>query len=165
MRRLAQALLVCTVLCSGQSKTSATSSKPSPADWPVYNRDLAGTRYSPLTQINTSNVSQLKLAWSYKPSESGARPSPEVTPLVIGGRMYLTAGNRVLALEPTTGKKIWTYQVSTGTASQRGVAYWPGDRQNPPRIVFTAGHRLIALNAKTGKLDPGFGKEVKWTWG
>jgi glucose dehydrogenase len=159
MTRLFPAFLFCALLCSGQSKTSAGSYKPSPGEWPTYNRDLAGTRYSPLTQINARNVSQLKLAWSYRPADSGARPSPEVTPLVIGGRMYLTAGNRVLALEPTTGKVIWTYQLSTGAASQRGVAYWPGDRQNPPRIIFTAARRLIALNANTGKIDPGFGKE------
>src|SRR5690242_7348003 len=159
MTRLFPAFLFCALLCSGQSKTSAGSYKPSPGEWPTYNRDLAGTRYSPLTQINTRNVSQMKLAWSYRPSDSGGRPSPEVTPLVIGGRMYLTAGNRVLALEPTTGKEIWTYQLSTGAASQRGVAYWPGDRQNPPRIIFTALRRLIALNAITGKIDPGFGKE------
>ena len=85
--------------------------------------------------------------------------------MVIHGRMYLTAANHVLALEPATGKEIWTYELSSGVASQRGVAYWPGDRYNPPRIIFTAGRRLIGLNANTGKLDPGFGKEVKWTWG
>jgi quinoprotein glucose dehydrogenase len=43
----------------------------------------------------------------------------------------------------------------------RGVAYWPGDRDNPPRIIFTAGPYLNALNANTGKVDPGFGKEGK----
>lgn len=159
MTRLIQALLFCAVLCSGQPKTSSDLYKPSPAEWPTYNRDLAGTRYSPLAQINASNVSQLKLAWSYRPGESGGRVSAEVTPVVIRGRMYLTAGNRVLALEPDTGKEIWTYQLSSGFASQRGVAYWPGDHNNPPRIIFTALRRLIALNANTGKLDPGFGKE------
>src|SRR5262249_39915015 len=125
------------------------------ADWPTYNRDLAGTRYSPLAQINTKNVANLKPAWSYKPSDTGGRPSTEVTPIVVNGRIYLTAGNRVVALEPETGKEIWVYQVAGGAPSQRGVAYWPGDRQNPPRIIFTAGRRLIALNANTGKLDPG----------
>jgi len=159
MRRLIEALLFCAMLCSAQSKSSADIYKPSPAEWPTYNRDLAGTRYSPLAQINANNVSQLKLAWSYRPSETGGRPSAEVTPVVIQGRMYITAGNRVLALEPTTGKEIWTYQLSSGAASQRGVAHWPGDRYNPPRVIFTAGRQLIALNANTGKLDPGSGKE------
>ncbi len=83
----------------------------------------------------------------------------ELTPLVVNGVMYVSAQTRVMALEPETGKEIWRYEVEGGQASPRGVAYWPGDRQNPPRIVFTAGPNLIALNAGTGKLDPGFGKE------
>src|SRR5260370_20521389 len=92
MTRLFPVFLFCALLCSGQSKTpTASTYKPSPGEWPTYNRDLAGTRYSPLTQINTSNVSQLKLAWSYNPSDSGARPSPEVTPLFIGGRCYFSS--------------------------------------------------------------------------
>ena len=49
------------------------------ADWPMYNRDLAGTRYSPLTQINTANVSNVKLAWTYRlsnaPAGRGAAPA------------------------------------------------------------------------------------------
>src|SRR2546422_1221336 len=101
-------------------------------DWPTYNRDLAGTRYSPLTQINSKNVSQLKLAWSYRPSDTGGPASAQVTPLVVNGRMYLTAVNRIVALEPETGKEIWKYQVTGGQPSQRGVAYWPGGGANPP---------------------------------
>ncbi|HEV3201641.1 MAG TPA: PQQ-binding-like beta-propeller repeat protein, partial [Bryobacteraceae bacterium] len=129
------------------------------ADWPMYNHDLAGTRFSPLSQINTRNAGKLVQAWSYRPADSGGRPSAQVTPLVVNGRMYLTAGNRVLALEPETGKELWTYELRTDLPSSRGVAFWPGDRQNPPRVIFTAGRRLLALNANTGKVDPGFGKE------
>ena len=73
--------------------------------------------------------------------------------------MYITAGNRVVALDPDTGKEIWQYEVTGGNPSARGVTYWPGDTNNPPRIIFTAGRRMIGLNASTGKIDPGFGKE------
>jgi quinoprotein glucose dehydrogenase len=133
----------------------AQSAKPAPpGDWPMYNRDLSGTRFSPLTQINTRNVARLKQVWSYHvPAAS------EVTPIVVNGVMYLPAGKTVVALEPETGKEIWTYEAASGGVSRRGVAYWPGDRDNPPRILVTAGRRMIALNAKTGKIDPGFGKE------
>jgi glucose dehydrogenase len=133
----------------------AQSAKPqAAADWPMYNRDLAGTRYSPLTQINTRNVAQLKLAWSYNlPLAS------EATPIVVDGVMYIPAGNRILALEPESGREIWSYTITGGGATRRGVAYWPGDADNPPRVIFTVGRRMIALDAKTGKVDPGFGKE------
>jgi len=67
-------------------------------------------------------------------------------------------GNSVVALEPETGKEVWSYQRPSGLVSARGVAYWPGDRKNPPRIFFTSGHKLVALNAKTGQPDPGFGQ-------
>src|ERR1700720_1410742 len=74
--------------------TLAQTPKPNPgADWPMYNRDLGGTRYSPLTQISPSNVSSLKMAWNYKlsnaPAGRGAAPPPapaDPAVPVAGGR-------------------------------------------------------------------------------
>ncbi len=137
------------------------------ADWPMFNRDLAGTRYSPLRQINTGNVAKLARAWTYHFEREGKTikgdsPSElyqEITPIVVDGVMYLPAGDRVVALDPETGKEIWVHEVQNGLASFRGVAYWPGDRNNPPRIIFTTGRKMMALNARTGKVDPGFGNE------
>jgi len=145
----------------------AQSAKVPAGDWPMYNRDLAGTRYSPLAQINTANVATLTQVWSYRlPAEGAAlaAPSPsevfqEVTPIVVNGVMYLPAGNRIVALDPETGREIWRYELKAGQASFRGVAYWPGDRNNPPRILFTSLKKMMALNAATGKPDPGFGRE------
>jgi len=142
----------------------AQSNKTPPADWPMFNRDLASTRYSPLTQITPANVARLTQVWSYRLQPSTFRfatagGAAEVVPIVINGVMYISTQTRVAALNPETGKEIWNYDVAGGQASPRGVAYWPGDRQNPPRILFTAGRNLIALNATSGKLDPGFGKE------
>ncbi len=133
----------------------------------MFNRDLAGTRYSPLTQINTTNVTKLAQAWTYKfnrPGKTIRGDSPselyqEITPIVVNGVMYMPAGDRVVALDAATGKEIWVYELPSGLASFRGVAYWAGDRQNPPRIIFTSGHKMVGLNARTGKIDPGFGKE------
>jgi glucose dehydrogenase len=136
-------------------------------DWPMYNHDLAGTRYSPLAQINTGNVAKLAQVWAYRPRAGGAGPSAasfnQVTPIVVNDIMYLAAGNRVVALEPETGKEIWRYELTTGLVPQRGVAYWPGDSDNPPRIIFTSLHKLVALNAVTGKLDPKFGDDGEVT--
>jgi quinoprotein glucose dehydrogenase len=140
----------------------AQTAKTPASDWPTYNRDLAATRFSPLTQISTGNVARLEQAWSYfllagrAPTAGGTY---EVTPVVVGGVMYLPAGDRVVALDPETGKESWRYELGKERASPRGVAYWRGDRNNPPRIIFTTANKLVALNANTGKLDPGFGKE------
>ncbi len=137
------------------------------ADWPMWARDLQGTKFSPLKQITPQNVGRLKQAWTYrfnrdgKPPIAGASPSElyqEITPIVVNGIMYTPSGDRVVALQPETGKEIWTYEVD-GIASFRGVSYWGGDRNNPPRIIFTTGKNMIGLNANTGKIDPGFGKE------
>jgi quinoprotein glucose dehydrogenase len=136
-------------------------------DWPMYNHDLAGTRYSPLTQITTKNVASLKQAWSYKlrsPRDAGKRLTgiggfSEATPIVVNGVMYLPAGGRIVALDPETGKEIWSYEPKDAVPSRRGVTYWPGDKDTPPRIIFTAGKTMIALNAKTGGIVPGFGNE------
>src|SRR5579872_7351480 len=139
----------------GQAK--APSKKDAGADWPTYNRDLGGSRYSPLTQITAKNVANLKQAWTYKlasdaPPAAGkgrggaaAGGNSEATPIVVNGVMYLPAANKVVALEPDTGKELWHYDVAGGPPSRRGVAYWPGDRDNPARIIFTAGRRLIGL--------------------
>ena len=89
---------------------------------------------------------------------SGFRAS-EVTPLVIGGIMYFsTPYSRVVALEPTTGKEVWAFQLPTGAPSTRGVEYWPGDAQTPAQIVFgSSDGKLYSLNAKTGKPNDAFG--------
>jgi quinoprotein glucose dehydrogenase len=128
---------------------------------------LASTRFSPLAQINTRNVQQLARAWSYKLRPDANSPPAsavnEITPIVVNGVMYLPSGKRVVALEADTGKEVWRYDLKSGLASQRGVAYWPGDRNNPPRILFLTGHKMVGLNAATGKLDPGFGQEGEMT--
>ncbi len=89
---------------------------------------------------------------------NGMRPS-QVTPVVIGGVMYIsTPYSRVAALDPTTGKEIWSFQLPTGTPSTRGVEYWPGDGSTAPQIVFgSSDGKLYSLDAKTGKPNNNFG--------
>ena len=145
-------------------------------DWMTYGGDPGGQRYSSLTQINTGNVTKLVRAWTYhmKPASVAAKPaettpSPrgrrrggvesEATPLVVGGVMYLTtAYNRVVALEPETGNQVWQFEVKGGSPATRGLEYWPGDRQTPPRLFFgSSDGRLIALDARTGQPVQNFG--------
>jgi quinoprotein glucose dehydrogenase len=125
------------------------------ADWPMYRRDLGGTGYSPLKQINADNVAKLAQAWSFTLSERGGL---EVTPIVVNGVMYIPGTGHVFALDADSGKEIWRYDVAQGPT--RGVAYWPGDKDNPPRIIFTTfSRKVIALDAATGKIVPTFGKD------
>jgi quinoprotein glucose dehydrogenase len=133
-------------------------------DWPTFGHDSGGNRFSPLKQITPANVNTLNRAWTYHMNPSGASangPSSETIPLVVGGILYLTTPyKRVVALEPDTGKEIWAFDVPDGNPARRGLDYWPGDKQSPALVFFgTDTGKLYALNAKTGKLSPGFGNE------
>ena len=122
-------------------------------DWPGFGRDPGGQRYSPLTQITRENVASLQTAWTF---DTGAN-NLQVTPIVVGGLMYLTGANTVFALEPETGKLAWKYE-SKGRVARRGVAYWPGDGRLPPRVFSgVADGQMVALDARTGEPIDGFG--------
>ena len=153
-----------TLLCFllGQSgATQQRSTVTAGADWPMYRHDSAGTGYSTLAQINTRNVANLSQAWSFSLQSAPAVPTlnSEATPIVVSGVMYVPAANRVVALESETGKEMWSYRLDAGAPSRRGVAYWAGQGANPPRIFFTSGRRLVALNARTGETVSAFGKD------
>jgi quinoprotein glucose dehydrogenase len=83
----------------------------------------------------------------------------QVTPLVVDGVMYLsTPYFRVVAIDPTSGREVWTFQLPSGNPSTRGVEYWPGDAKTPAQIVFgTSDSKLYSLDAKTGQPNPNFG--------
>ena len=158
-------LLAVVLLESGCAPQGAGA--PTHVDWPMYRGDLGGTGYSPLTQITTDNVANLTQGWSYSlrsgPSGvagqgGGRNPNSQVTPIVVGDVMYLPAVDRVVALDPSTGAEIWRHSVVDGAPSRRGVAYWPGEDGTPARIIFTAGRRLVALDAATGTPAAGFGQ-------
>ncbi len=148
-------------------------------DWPSYGGDARGQRYSPLAQITPENVGRLELAWSYR---TGDRPGPddpqettaENTPLKVNGTLYVcTPHSQVIALDPDDGRELWRYdpRLSTQQADSfkgwghmtcRGVAYHEdttaAGRECPRRLFLpTADTRLIALNADTGQVCPGFG--------
>lgn len=142
-------------------------------DWPAYGGDPAETHYSPLTRINRENVRNLKPAWEWKTGEAPIaefQTTPgafEVTPLMIDGVLYLsTPYNRVVALDPDTGKPRWSYdpkayedgQVPNGTGFvHRGVAAWRDSKGGRLRIFINSRYRLISLDAETGKPVASFG--------
>ena len=131
-------------------------------DWPSYGRDPGAQRYSPLTQINASNVSQLVQGWTFDTSSPGVKPrDTRTTPLMVNNVLYFAAPNQsLIAVEPETGKRIWTLDHQHAARTSRGIGYWAGTRNAPPTIFFgTEDGFLIAVNARTGKLVPGFAKE------
>ncbi len=153
---------------SGQGTGQPSTSK---GDWPMYNADLRGTRYSPLDQINGSNFSKLELAWRFKTDNLGSRPEfkLEGTPIVVNGILYATGGTRrsVFAMKADTGELLWVHAELEGERgayaprqlSGRGVSFWT-DGKGDDRVVYvTTGYRLIELNAKTGTPVPTFGKD------
>jgi alcohol dehydrogenase (cytochrome c) len=125
----------------------------SQSDWPTYNGDLNGNRYTRLTQIDKSNVSHLIPKWTF--------PFPgaaflEMTPLVVEGIMYVTSGNECYALDAGNGRVLWHFKrprtkgVTGGGAAgiNRGVA-WAGDRL----FIVTDNAHLLALNRHTGQVE------------
>src|SRR6476659_2878800 len=91
-------------------------------DWPSHDHDAGGQRFSPLKQITPANVATLQPAWTFDSGATGI----QVTPLVVNGIMYVSAGKDVIALEPETARVLWRY-TAPANVSRRGVAYWPGD--------------------------------------
>ncbi len=159
------ALLILGLAVAGTAQQRAAT----PAqEWRTYNHDLAGTRFSPLTEIHTGNVAKLKKAWSYDfPPPPGGRggnallTGSEAVPIVVAGVMYLPVGNSIVAFEADSGKTIWQREIGGGApgggVSRRGVGYWPGVDGTPSRVFVTAGRRLLSLDALSGRPSEGFG--------
>jgi glucose dehydrogenase len=123
------------------------------SQWVHVGGDTGATKYSTLDQINTSNVQTLERAWTFHTGDKSG--FFESTPLVVNGVLYVSAQNGVFALNPEAGTPIWKFEADGTT--RRGLAYWPGDAKAAPRIVVSSDSRLIALDARSGKLVPEFG--------
>ena len=127
--------------------------KPRPGDWLSYRRTYDAFGFSPLDQINRSNVRNLRPVWTY-PSREGGRWAP--TPIVANGILYFSeGGGRVVAIDVVTGDKIWTYErtlpkdigKSQAFHRSRGVAVYED------KIYWgTPDSFLVTLDARTGKL-------------
>src|SRR6266702_4024483 len=123
-------------------------------DWPAYGGGPANIHYSPLAQINRSNVKQLEIAWTFDTGEQGGL---QTSPIIVGGVLYgITPTQKVFALNAATGKLLWKFDSGIkGTQPDRGLAYWSSGKDQ--RILAGVMNYLYALDAATGKPVPSFG--------
>ncbi|MCD7111007.1 glucose/quinate/shikimate family membrane-bound PQQ-dependent dehydrogenase [Rhizobium sp. DKSPLA3] len=146
-------------------------------EWHQYGRTQYGQRYSPLTQITTANVSDLKEAWRYqtgdvKLPEDVGETTYQVTPLKIGDTLYVcTPHNWAIAIDAATGKEKWKFDSNSGMNADRqhqtcrGVTYYadaaaaPGSACATRVYLPTSDARLIALDAQTGQVCTGFAEQ------
>jgi quinoprotein glucose dehydrogenase len=156
--------LACAVI-SIRAATSDTAG----GEWRRYSGDNGSTKYSPLSQIDRTNVARLRVAWRHPqiaPDFLAANPTIRVshnfrsTPIMVNGVLYASnAVGAAEAINATTGATIWTQKVPAdglrGASSNRGVAFW-GDGADA-RILTYQNHLLYALNPKTGEPIPTFG--------
>ena len=132
-----------------------TSARAQTVDWRVTGGEPGNSRYSPLNQIDRDNVSQLRVAWTYHTGDLAPNAHGEIqaTPIVVDGVLYTTTpALAVIALRADSGTLLWRFDPFAGRRRElhvnRGVVYWAnGDDK---RILFTAGRRLYALDARTG---------------
>jgi quinoprotein glucose dehydrogenase len=159
--------LVLSTLCICFTTARCQSHKESNSNtWSVYRGGPKSTSYSPLKQINKTNVKQLQLAWVFKPKDSrqGRRERSETNPIVVNGILYTISGRgRVYAVNAVSGKKVWAFDPFNGggvkISKVRAVTYWQGGGDQ--YILFTAGYHLWEVNAKTGKPISEFGRNGK----
>ncbi len=139
-------------------------------EWHYYGGDLGSTRYAPLDQIDGTNAGKLEIAWRWESRNLGPRPdfNLRATPIMVGGVLYATAGSRrsAVAIDASTGETLWIYRFDEGErgktaprqTSGRGVSYWTDGTEE--RIIFlTPAYFMIALDARTGRPFPDFGRD------
>jgi quinoprotein glucose dehydrogenase len=170
-RKLFMALFIAGFLAAFASSAQQRQASRQ-VEWLYYGGDQAGTKHSPLTDINAGNVNRLKIAWQWKHfdvplSEYGTTPANfEATPLMIDGVLYVTTPyNNVAALDADTGKELWRFdgegyklgQLLSGSGWKlRGTAFWR-DGSGRLHIFLNSRHRLFSLDARTGEAVHTFG--------
>lgn len=171
-RRVLAAGASLAALAGGGWAPAAMSSRLA-GDWPVYGGVNAATKYSPLDQIDASNVGRLKVAWEWRSPDADIlaanpqlRPGEfQATPLMVGGVLYTsTAMCQVAAIDGATGRTLWVFDPQTWRHGRftskgfqhRGVAYW-ADGADRRILIATGDNRLIALDAATGRKIASFG--------
>jgi quinoprotein glucose dehydrogenase len=135
--------------------TVAATLAQSPSDkwWPGYGNGADNSRYFASRQINKSNVSQLRVAWTYPFGDTGSGP------IVVRGVIYGRGRNgSLVAVDAKSGKELWVRENMNGMTS-RGMNYWESADGREQRLIFAVNSLLQELDAKTGKSVMSFGTD------
>ena len=149
-------LLIMTVVCLAivivwRATASVVESASQSTDWALHNLDEFNSRYSPLSEINRTNVGTLALRWSFE-TDPAIRIA-EMTPLVINGVMYFHSGSKLFAVDAMSGATVWVFDAPEEfTGGGRGPAYGDG------RIYAYGPSIMYAVDAETGTLVESFGR-------
>ncbi|PYR34528.1 MAG: hypothetical protein DMF90_16855 [Acidobacteria bacterium] len=148
MRAAAVAWLAVSPSAHGAPQAALPPGQGGNGDWPLHNRDLYNSRYSPLADVTASNADRLALKWSFP---AGVNIG-EVTPLVLDGVMYVNSGSRLFALDAATGSQLWTVPIAPA---------FPGSGRGPgagdDKIYAYGTMSMYAVEAKTGRPIEAFG--------
>ncbi|WP_190810098.1 pyrroloquinoline quinone-dependent dehydrogenase [Flagellimonas sp. S3867] len=132
--------------------------------WQHYLGDPGRSHFSTLTQIDTSNVTKLKLAWSYKSGgiEEGRTTQIQTNPLIINDVLYgVNAAIELFALNASSGKEIWKFKTPladvSGLGVNRGLSFWESNSTEKSRLFFSSGPKMYAVDIKTGEVVNSFG--------
>jgi len=122
-------------------------------DWERSHGNSHSNRFSNLDLINRSNIVSLDIAWIYNSNPNqGKDIDIQCNPIIVDGIVYTpVVGGFVVAIDGTNGQEIWRSKKLNNDVARRGIIYWKGTANIEPRIFFSNGSELIALNAKDGK--------------
>src|SRR5690606_32530720 len=146
--------------CASSGPAALAPADAGMVEWTAYNGEQ-GMRFSPLSQIDRSNVADLQIAWEWDSTPVLGEDTEfrnQSTPLMVDGVLYFTAGTerQVIAADARTGETLWVYrfedprnEIAPRANSGRGVSYWT-DGQDERIFVVTPGFWLVALDPETG---------------
>ena len=128
-------------------------------DWPAYGGSWENQHYSPLTQINKSNVKQLQVAWSYDTQEVGG--VMQTSPIEVNGVLYgISPSQKIFALDAATGQVKWKFDSGVpGTQPDRGLAFWSSPDGKDQRVIIGVMNFVYELDASTGQPIASFGNQ------
>jgi quinoprotein glucose dehydrogenase len=154
VRRVLGTTVFMGVVAVFSGRLSASDRLIDDANWPDYQGGEESPQYSPLKQIDKTNVKDLELAWFYPVNAKGLFG---FNPVIVDGVMYLLGKDHtIVALNAATGSQIWSHPAESFVTS-RGINYWESKDRSDRRLIFSANNYLQEIDARTGLTIPSFG--------